>query len=157
MTAKSTKYFLKDQDEGGAMPDTVEEMSDALENRRGKNEKALEGKVDLKYAEPSLVAGETIILKGIGPRFSGLYVVEKHTLSYSKSGGLTSSLDLSRNAIGDTSGDSRSGSTDGSGSPAEDATAGAGGSTEQQNIVTLTEDECITLVQDNTVPERAVE
>jgi hypothetical protein len=157
MTIKSTKYYLKDQDEGGAMPDTAEELSDALENRRGINEKALEGKVTLKYAEPSLISGETIILKGLGPRFSGQYIIEKHTISYSKGGGLTSALDLSRNAIGDTSNINSSGTTSGSDSPSEDATSGAGGSTEQQDPITLTRDEAVNFTQTGELPERATE
>jgi len=139
---KNTDFYVKDQGEGGAMPDTVEELDDTVENRRAINEKALEGKLNLKYAAPELLAGDTIVLKGLGPRFSGQYVIEKHTLTYSKSDGFKSALDLSRNAIGDTSSSSRSSTTDGSGSPAEDAGSGSG-SSDRQEIPGLTRDECV--------------
>lgn len=150
---KATKFFLKDQGEGGAMPDTIGEMGDAVENRRAINEKALEGKVDLKYAEPDLVAGDTVILKGLGPRFSGQYIVEKHSLSYSKSDGLKSSFDVSRNAIGDTSSDSRSSTIEGSESPAEDAASGSG-SSERQEIPGLTRDEAVEYQETGELPYR---
>ena len=113
-----TTFIIKDRGEGGALPDDPDELQKAVNARRRINEKAIKGNVVLKHAVPDLVAGETIELKGLGPIFSGLYIVDKHTLILSASRGLRSKFDLLRNAKGD------SGETSDQPSPSDEALEG---------------------------------
>ncbi len=103
MPEKDTTHIVKDRGAmGGALPGIVEELEKAVESRRNKNEKAMEGKVVLKHGHPSILSGDTVLLAGLGERFSGKWVVEKHTITLSRSSGLGSELQVSRNALGDT-------------------------------------------------------
>lgn len=152
---KDTKFYIKDRGEGGAMPDTVAELDDAVETRRRINEKALEGKVNLKYAEPEVFSGDVVVLKGLGPRFSGQYVVEKHVLEWKTGSLFTSVLTVSRNAVGDTSGGG-----DGDGdipSPSDEALEGV----EEIGTIAvpgLTEEELIEYApEEGMLPERFLE
>lgn len=100
---KNTDYFLKDRAWGGHLPGDVEDLSKAVEARRRINEKAADGKVILKHGDPTIKGGDAVVLKGVGSRFSGKWTVDKHTLKLSSSGGLASELQVSRNALGDSS------------------------------------------------------
>lgn len=139
---KDTKYIIKDRGEGGALPDNPEEMRNAVETRRRINEKALVGKVALKHAAPSVFAGDTLVLKGLGPLFSGQYVIEKHTIELSVGSGLRSKFDVSRNAVGDTRGGGDSPS------PSDEATEGSTTTDEDTEMHQFSIDEIIQSIVD---------
>lgn len=124
---KNTDYFLKDRAWGGHLPGDVEDLSKAVEARRRINEKAAEGKVTLKHGDPTIVGGDAVIIKGVGDRFSGKWTVEKHTLKLSAGAGLTSELQVSRNALGDSS-------------PDGDGTDGTGGGKTSGSVPTGSDD-----------------
>ena len=100
MMAKNTTHILKTSPKGGALPDLRDDLEKAVDYRQRLNSKAVEGKIKLKHAEPTILGGETVILEGVGPLFEGKYTIETHTLSLSRGSGLVSTLKVSRNAVG---------------------------------------------------------
>lgn len=102
-TRLDTTHFLKDNEVGGALPDTQEGIDTAVRAKHYRNEKAMEGTLMLVHGFPGLNAGDKIAVIGVGPVFSGEWIVKTHTLKVSQEG-CHSTLELTRNAVGDTGG-----------------------------------------------------
>ncbi len=103
-----TTHFLKDNEIGGALPDTQEGIDAAVQAKHYKNEKAMEGSLTLVHGFPGLNAGDKISVNGVGPVFSGEWIIKTHTLKVSQDG-CHSTLELTRNAVGNTGGGSEAG------------------------------------------------
>jgi len=107
-TELDTTHFLKDNEIGGAIPDTQEGIDAAVQAKHYQNEKAMEGSLTLVHGFPGLNAGDKITVIGVGPVFSGEWIIKTHTLKVSQDG-CHSTLELTRNAVGDTGGGSETG------------------------------------------------
>ena len=94
-----TTHYLKDNEIGGALPDTQEGLDSASGAKHYKNEKAMEGSLTLVRGFPQINAGDKITIIGVGPVFSGAWIVKTHTLKVSQDG-CQSTLELTRNAVG---------------------------------------------------------
>ena len=103
-----TTHYLKDNEIGGALPDTQEGLDSASGAKHYKNEKAMEGSLTLVRGFPQINAGDKITIIGVGPVFSGEWIVKTHTLKVSQDG-CQSTLDLTRNAVGKSGGGSDAG------------------------------------------------
>ena len=103
-----TTHFLKDNEIGGALPDTQEGLDTASGAKHYKNEKAMEGSLTLVRGFPQVNAGDKITILGVGPVFSGEWIVKTHTLKVSQDG-CQSTLELTRNAVGKSGGGSETG------------------------------------------------
>ncbi len=97
-----TTHHLKDNAAGGALPDTQDGLDSATAAKHYTNEKAMEGTLELEHGMPSINAGDKITIRGVGPIFSGDWIVKTHTLKVG-SDGCHSSLELTRNAAGNSS------------------------------------------------------
>ncbi len=97
-----TKHVIKDNAVGGALPDTQDGLDTATAAKHYKNEKAMEGSLELEHGMPSINAGDKITIRGVGSIFSGDWIVKTHTLKVG-SDGCHSSLELTRNAAGNSS------------------------------------------------------
>jgi hypothetical protein len=126
--SKDTGYIVKSNPKAGALPDTQTDLDNAVSYRQRLNEKAVEGKINLKHADPLVLGGDTIVVRGVGPLYDGLFTVTKHTLTLSKSGGLKSVLDVSRNAVGDSGTEPALSGADSGTEPAPSGATGAEGS-----------------------------
>jgi len=102
-TEVDSTHYLKDNGIGGALPDTKEGLDTAVKSKHYQNEKAMEGSLTLVCGFPSLNAGDKIAVTGVGPVFSGEWIIKTHTLKVSQDG-CHSTLDLTRNAVGDKGG-----------------------------------------------------
>jgi len=100
-----TTHYLKDNEVGGALPDTREGLDVAARAKHYRNEKAMEGTLTLVRGFPQINAGDKITILGVGPVFSGAWIVKTHTLSISREG-CHSVLELTRNAVGKSGGGS---------------------------------------------------
>jgi hypothetical protein len=100
-----TTHFLKDNEIGGALPDTQEGLDAASGAKHYKNEKAMEGSLTLVRGFPQINAGDKITILGVGPVFSGEWIVKTHTLKVLQDG-CQSTLELTRNAVGKSGGES---------------------------------------------------
>lgn len=98
-TELDTTHFMKDNEIGGALPDTQEGIDAAVQAKHYKNEKAMEGSLTLVHGFPGLNAGDKITVIGVGPVFSGEWIIKTHTLKVSQDG-CHSTLELTRNAAG---------------------------------------------------------
>jgi hypothetical protein len=98
-----TTHYLKDNEIGGALPDTQEGLDAASGAKHYRNEKAMEGSLTLVRGFPQINAGDKITILGVGPVFSGEWIVKTHTLKVSQDG-CQSTLELTRNAVGNTGG-----------------------------------------------------
>ncbi len=99
---KDTTYYLRDAADGGALPDNAEEIQTVTAAKQRDNEKVVRATLNLAVCQPLLRGNSKIVVRGVGPRFSGTYLVEKAKHTISTQGALTT-LDLSRNALGDDS------------------------------------------------------
>lgn len=97
---KDIEHILKDSEEGGALPDTKDELQKSVDRKHYFNSRVVGGDCELTRGVPQIESGTKIKIMGVGERFSGEYFVEQHELSLSKSSGLTSTLALTRNALG---------------------------------------------------------
>ena len=102
-----TTHYLKDNAHGGALPDTQEGLDAAAGAKHYQNEKAMEGSLTLVRGFPQINAGDKITILGVGPVFSGEWIVKTHTLKVSQDG-CQSSLELTRNAVGKSGGETES-------------------------------------------------
>lgn len=102
-TGIDSTHILKDNEIGGALPDTQEGLDTAVQSKHYQNEKAMEGSLTLVRGFPSLNAGDKIAVTGVGPVFSGEWIIKTHTLKVSQDG-CHSTLELTRNAVGDNGG-----------------------------------------------------
>ncbi len=100
-----TTHYLKDNEIGGALPDTQEGLDAASGAKHYKNEKAMEGSLTLVRGFPQINAGDKVTILGVGPVFSGAWIVKTHTLKVSQDG-CQSTLELTRNAVGNSGGGS---------------------------------------------------
>ena len=100
-----TTHYLKDNAQGGALPDTQEGLDAASNAKHYQNEKAMEGSLTLVRGFPQINAGDKITILGVGPVFSGEWIAKTHSLKVSQDG-CQSTLELSRNAVGKTGGES---------------------------------------------------
>jgi len=107
-TKVETTHFLKDNEIGGALPDTQEGLDAASGAKHYKNEKAMEGSLTLVRGFPQINAGDKITVLGVGPVFSGAWIVKTHTLKVSQDG-CQSTLELTRNAVGNSGGGTETG------------------------------------------------
>ena len=107
-TKLDTTHFLKDNEIGGALPDTQEGVDAAVQAKHYENEKAMEGSLTLVHGFPGLNAGDKITVNRVGPVFSGEWIIKTHTLKVSQDG-CHSTLELTRNAVGDTGSSSETG------------------------------------------------
>ena len=98
-----TTHYLKDNEIGGALPDTQEGLDSASGAKHYKNEKAMEGSLTLVRGFPQINAGDKITILGVGPVFSGAWIVKTHALKVSQDG-CQSTLELTRNAVGNSGG-----------------------------------------------------
>ncbi len=96
-----TTHYLKDNEIGGALPDTQEGLDAASGAKHYKNEKAMEGTLTLVRGFPQINAGNKITILGVGPVFSGAWIVKTHTLKISQDG-CQSTLTVTRNAVGNS-------------------------------------------------------
>ena len=94
-------HFLKDNEIGGALPDTQEGIDAAVQAKHYQNEKAMEGSITLVHGFPGLNAGDKISVTGVGSVFSGEWIIKTHTLKVSQDG-CHNTLKLTRDAVGDT-------------------------------------------------------
>jgi len=107
-TEVETTHYLKDNEIGGALPDTQEGLDAASGAKHYKNEKAMEGSLTLVRGFPQINAGDKITVLGVGPVFSGEWIVKTHTLKVSQDG-CQSTLELTRNAVGNSGGGTEAG------------------------------------------------
>ncbi len=107
-TEVETTHYLKDNEIGGALPDTQEGLDAASGAKHYKNEKAMEGSLTLVRGFPQINAGDKITVLGVGPVFSGEWIVKTHTLKVSQDG-CQSTLELTRNAVGNSGGGTETG------------------------------------------------
>ncbi len=94
-----TTHYLKDNEIGGALPDTQEGLDAASGAKHYRNEKAMEGSLTLVRGFPQINAGDKVAVLGVGSVFSGEWIVKTHTLKISRDG-CHSELELTRNALG---------------------------------------------------------
>ena len=107
-TEVETTHYLKDNEIGGALPDTQEGLDAASGAKHYKNEKAMEGSLTLVRGFPQINAGDKITVLGVGPVFSGEWILKTHTLKVSQDG-CQSTLELTRNAVGNSGGGTETG------------------------------------------------
>ena len=102
-TTVDTSHVLKDAAQGGALPDTQEGLDAAVRAKHLDNEQAMTGSLVLAEAMPELSADQQVLLQGLGPVFSGVWTIQRHTLTVDGNG-VTSTLDVTRNALGPSDG-----------------------------------------------------
>ena len=68
----------------------------------------MEGSLTLVRGFPQINAGDKITVLGVGPVFSGEWIVKTHTLKVSQDG-CQSTLELTRNAVGNSGGGTETG------------------------------------------------